>query len=145
MDLLESYDYSGNVRELLNMMERAIILCDEGGIIQPEHILLEPPEHTSPNQNNPATSSVPLGLSEVSSTVLYNTRLAHSHEVNLPPESPSLLQFRAGDQPMAEIYKEVILATLKRFQGNQTKTAEALGLSPRTIRNKLKEYSANNH
>lgn len=40
MKLLLNYNYPGNVRELENIMERAIILC-ENGIIQPEDL---PPE-----------------------------------------------------------------------------------------------------
>ncbi|MCP4683884.1 MAG: sigma-54-dependent Fis family transcriptional regulator [bacterium] len=36
--------------------------------------------------------------------------------------------------------KYLILKTLEKFNGNKTKAAEALGVSPRTIRNKLAEY-----
>jgi len=36
----------------------------------------------------------------------------------------------------------LILKTLERFNGNKTKAAEALGITPRTIRNKLAEYQA---
>ena len=34
---LESYDYPGNVRELANILERAVILC-ESGILRQDHI-----------------------------------------------------------------------------------------------------------
>jgi len=36
--------------------------------------------------------------------------------------------------------KYLILKTLEKFNGNKTKAAEALGITPRTIRNKLSEY-----
>lgn len=35
MDLLESFDWPGNVREMQNAIERAVVLTPEGGIIQP--------------------------------------------------------------------------------------------------------------
>jgi DNA-binding NtrC family response regulator len=39
MELLTRYSWPGNVRELKNMIERALILCDEG-TLQPEHLPL---------------------------------------------------------------------------------------------------------
>ena len=35
----------------------------------------------------------------------------------------------------------MILKTLEKYNGNKTKAAEALGISARTIRNKLAEYN----
>jgi len=37
-DLLLRYDYPGNIRELKNMVERAVLLSEEGGIILPLHL-----------------------------------------------------------------------------------------------------------
>jgi DNA-binding NtrC family response regulator len=36
--------------------------------------------------------------------------------------------------------KYLILKTLEKYNGNKTKAAEALGITTRTIRNKLAEY-----
>ena len=36
--------------------------------------------------------------------------------------------------------KYLILKTLEKYNGNKTRAAEALGITPRTIRNKLAEY-----
>jgi len=41
MELLVNYSWKGNVRELENTIERAIILCD-GKMITPEHVSLSP-------------------------------------------------------------------------------------------------------
>jgi DNA-binding NtrC family response regulator len=41
---------------------------------------------------------------------------------------------------VADVERELILSTLERFDGNRTHTAKALGLSVRTIRNRLREY-----
>jgi sigma-54-dependent transcriptional regulator len=37
-DCLIEYNYPGNVRELKNVIERAVLLCDEGGTIMPEQL-----------------------------------------------------------------------------------------------------------
>ena len=41
---------------------------------------------------------------------------------------------------LAEGEKILIIKTLKKYEGNKTKAAEALQVTPRTIRNKLAEY-----
>lgn len=46
----------------------------------------------------------------------------------------------SGEQTLREVEKNLILKTLKENGGNRTKTAEILGISVRTLRNKLNEY-----
>ena len=41
---------------------------------------------------------------------------------------------------LADVEREMILATLKKFDGHRTKTAEALGISRRTLTDKIKAY-----
>ena len=42
--------------------------------------------------------------------------------------------------PAAEVERELILATLRATRGNRTHAAEILGISIRSLRNKLHEY-----
>jgi DNA-binding NtrC family response regulator len=49
------------------------------------------------------------------------------------------LNFTIGT-PLATAQKEIILATLKHYSGNKRLTAEALGISLKTLYNRLKEY-----
>ena len=49
------------------------------------------------------------------------------------------LNFFVGT-PLADAQKEIILATLKHYSGNKRLTAEALGISLKTLYNRLKEY-----
>lgn len=43
--------------------------------------------------------------------------------------------------PVAEVERSLILATLRQTEGNRTHAAHMLGISIRTMRNKLKEYA----
>jgi two-component system response regulator FlrC len=43
---------------------------------------------------------------------------------------------------LAEVERELILETLKHCLGNRTHAADTLGISIRTLRNKLNEYAA---
>ena len=51
-----------------------------------------------------------------------------------------VLEIRIGETTMAEIEKCVIQKTLEYFGNNKTRAADALAITPRTIRNKLKRY-----
>lgn len=43
---------------------------------------------------------------------------------------------------VGEVERELVLHTLARCDGNRTRAARVLGLSVRTLRNKIREYSA---
>jgi len=57
----------------------------------------------------------------------------------LEPEAPEI---EAGIT-LKEMEKQLIISTLKQHDGNRTKTAEALGISRRSLQMKLKEYGVN--
>jgi len=100
MKIMRNYSWKGNIRELENTIERAVLIS-VGGIILPEHLLLDLSEHES---ESAATFSVNSG---------YTVR---------------------------EMEKELIFRTLKDVNDNRTHAAELLGISIRTLRNKLREY-----
>lgn len=43
--------------------------------------------------------------------------------------------------PVAEVERDLILATLRQTEGNRTHAANVLGISIRTMRNKLRDYA----
>ncbi len=68
MEALQEHDYPGNVRELKNIIERALIESD-GGAIQIDHLGLPaasvpPPAQRPPTDRKEAASSLPLNLAE---------------------------------------------------------------------------------
>ena len=110
---LLAYNYPGNVRELINIVQRAIIICPRNAIIDAEHIVFE------------NTPEVVQGV----------RRLAEAVD-----DADGQLQFEIGKQSLTEIRRNIIVETIRHFNGNRSKAAEVLGISTRTIRNKLKQY-----
>jgi len=114
LKVLQTYEWPGNVRELQNVMERAVILSEPGQEITPQ--FLEP--------------MFPVGL------------LGHSWKEE-PAESADLqnsgIVFPENIVPLEELEREYILHALRKANGNRTHTAQMLGISIRTLRNKLNE------
>ncbi|HZA94535.1 MAG TPA: helix-turn-helix domain-containing protein, partial [Burkholderiaceae bacterium] len=54
---------------------------------------------------------------------------------------PSILSVRVGTT-LAEAERSLIFATLEHFEGHKERTAAALGVSLKTLYNRLKEYGA---
>ncbi|TXD34395.1 sigma-54-dependent Fis family transcriptional regulator [Lujinxingia vulgaris] len=117
LEQLAAYRYPGNVRELINIVERALILASTSACITTEHLIFEP-------------GAAPALSSEGRSAPTSNDE----HTV----------QFRAGDMPLTDVRRVIIERTLERFEGNRSRAAHELGVSTRTIRNKLKDYDKKN-
>jgi DNA-binding NtrC family response regulator len=65
-------------------------------------------------------------------------------EIPAPPQSTTaMLQFAVGT-PLAEIERRVIVATLEQCRGHKRETAELLGVSLKTLYNRLNEYDYRN-
>ncbi|MBK5257928.1 MAG: sigma-54-dependent Fis family transcriptional regulator [Vicinamibacteria bacterium] len=102
MALLLSQPWPGNVRQLENVIERAVVLAEEA-VLTPTHF---------------PTLRQTLEVSEASRSV----------KVAIPGSS------------LASIEREAILRTLESIGGSTSQAAKILGVSPRKIQYKLKEY-----
>ena len=58
-----------------------------------------------------------------------------------PPEDRETVRFQIGTT-VEEAEKQLILRTLEHTRNNKTRAAEILGISLKTLHNKLKEYGA---
>ena len=117
---LTSHDWPGNIRELRNACERAVLLAT-GMLIERHHLTtIDDPAKRPPNQRMRSSATIP------------------------PP--PGIRAPSAADMPsqvratVAELEKQRILEALERCAGNQTRAAELLGISRRTLINRLDEY-----
>ena len=100
LDALTNHTWEGNVRELENTIERAVLI-GKGPNISPRHLLLDGSENK--NQRSEAFT------------------------------------IKAG-RTVRDMEKELIYRTLADVNDNRTQAAELLGISIRTLRNKLREY-----
>jgi DNA-binding NtrC family response regulator len=126
---LQAYRWPGNVRELQNTVERAIILTEPGRLISAAALGL-------PGGNGAGSS----GKSLISSKLPFDFETG-APVASAPPEAgPALADGNAPVLTIAELEKEAIRRTLDLTGNNRTKTAEMLGISIRTLRNKLQEY-----
>jgi DNA-binding NtrC family response regulator len=98
-ELLMQMPWKGNVRELENVIERALLMC-KGDLMQKEDLLTY----------DKADAAGDMKLA------------------SLPTVS------------LKEMEKKVIFSALDQTDGNRTRAADILGISVRTLRNKLNEY-----
>ena len=119
MQALEHHQWPGNVRELRNVLERAVILAGEG-TIELQHL--------------PAFLQ---GTAATAATVDSSTHAAQA------PSTSDVggIRFQIGTT-VEEAEKGLILHTLEHTRNNKTRAAEILGISLKTLHNKLKEYGA---
>lgn len=125
LELLTEHPWPGNVRELQNTIERAVILTPSGKQVAPSALPLPPAD--KPRSPDPAPALTLPGT---------------------PPEAPGPIPFEFSSETaspprlLAEIEKTHILKTLHKTRGNRTLAAKIMGISIRTLRNKLNQYRA---
>ncbi|HMN81049.1 MAG TPA: sigma-54 dependent transcriptional regulator [Burkholderiaceae bacterium] len=112
---LSLYHFPGNVRELRNLVQRAAIMADGTTI---HHVPL--PDHPQPaaGRETPAAAAPPAPA---------------------PADTGPTFTVRVGT-PIAEVERQLILATLQLCGNVKDKTAETLGISLKTLYNRLRDY-----
>lgn len=121
MKTLLQYPWPGNIRELDNVIQRALVMMS-GNTIQETDILLD-------GDFALESGSWPLE-SEIARTVEREEDVANTFSDNQEPASMDLKEREV----------QLILETLKANDGHRQKTAEALNISPRTLRYKLARF-----
>jgi two-component system response regulator AtoC len=108
---LGEFEWSGNVRELRNVVERAAILADS--VIRPEDL--------------PAAPGTSCGGAVAA--------------VAAQSGDGAVLRIEVGES-IAEVERRLILATLAQLDGDKKRAAELLGISLKTLYNRLSVYAA---
>lgn len=135
LNILTNYHWRGNVRELENVMERALLLCN-GEEIQPSHLLM-----SSQLGQTTINEDIAAIMTDYSKTPASNSSQT-SFTFSEPQNSPDIgLGIEVG-MSIKEAEKRFIFKTLHETKGNRTHAAKTLGISIRTLRNKLNEYRA---
>lgn len=131
---LENYDWPGNVRELEHTIERAVVLSKSDKITGRDLFL-----HGITVEEFKAGAAAEDGKKGKVTAFQDKTPVTAA---NLGDGSQPIREGGAVTVGMtiAGMEQELILKTLKEVEGNRTKAAEILGVTVRTLRNKLNEY-----
>ena len=111
MDYLESYDWPGNIRELQNVIKRAVILASSDCLKREDFVI-------------DCQNTLHHKFSE---SVFYEYFTSHFKE-------------RLLENSIEQVEKELIQKTLEKNKYNQSKSAEELGISRVTLNAKIKKY-----
>ncbi len=106
---LKRYSFPGNVRELENVLERAMIFSDRS--------MLEPEDFE-----------------------LRGITFHRDGDMEAGRESGGIQLSEGEGWSLKDIEREAIIRALHRWEGNRTRAAEELGISRRTLINKIMEY-----
>ncbi|MBI1848688.1 MAG: sigma-54-dependent Fis family transcriptional regulator [Candidatus Rokubacteria bacterium] len=123
LDRLVGHDWAGNVRELENVIQRAMVMA-KSGVILPEHL--------------------PIGPVSAAASVAIDATLEEIIERRLL-ECVRGLRERASahlyNLMISLVEKPLLRAVLRETQGNQVRAAQILGINRNTLRKKLTEHS----
>ncbi len=131
LDVLRTYAWPGNARELKNVVDRAAHLC-KSGEVEPEHLPLAKMGRVL--REPPARPPVPPRLRDDRPTLVPRRPMGSA-----PPDAraPRTRDHRLLD---AKSERTRIQQALDACSGNQTQAARILGMSRRTLLNRLEEY-----
>ena len=137
--ILATYDYPGNVRELRNLIERAVILST-GDVIDPSSIVISGPARGSAS---PLAAAGPAGVSGTSPAGPAGVATGVS---GTSPAGPAPVFFSVGLEggtpppSLADLERRYIARLLVFTGGNRTQVARLLGVSYPTVAKKITDY-----
>lgn len=131
MDILNNYDFPGNVRELEHIIERGVAL-ESSSIILPDSLTLSTYKKIHYNSVHAVAAHFP------------DESIRPNLDRNFPGGDAATIPIPQGgmdlDQHLAEIEKKILQEALLKGQGIKTKAAELLGINLRSFRYRLEKY-----
>ena len=127
LDALAAHRWPGNIRELANVIEHALVLCDELPL---------------------TVAHLPARLGGSRAAAVTGQPLAAASRAvpgRTPPAAPATRPGERRPASLRELEMQAILDGLQRNHGNKVRTAEELGISLKTLYNKLHQHAEGQH
>ena len=148
--LFQTYEWPGNIRELENMIKRIVILQDEQLVIRemtrtPRHMPAYATAGAAVGASSPSPASPVAVGDEPDDADFADADVAAEDEGDVQPEEPVAMApvgSRLADVAKAAAMKAermIIEDTLQQVHWNRRRAAEQLGVSYKTLLNKIKE------
>lgn len=134
IEVLKQYQWPGNIRELENVIERAVVLCD-GDCITPSELPEEVLKLTGVLRTTRAQVSPGSATGPVSATS--TTDVLSSPPVGVVTEVRSTIQ--EAEFPPVETEADILRKALREAGGNKSRAARALGIPRSTFFSRLKK------
>lgn len=141
LDTLHGYQFPGNVRELENILERAMAFANDG-LIEASDLALKGAPRRMALEAVDATLAQPPGLPSTMLASQPSSRavgIADSPSA-APPPIPAILPSSLPDH-LDNVERIVICQALEKTQFNRTQAAELLGISFRQLRYRMQRLS----
>jgi DNA-binding NtrC family response regulator len=117
LDVLRAYQWHGNIRELRNIIERAVLLC-ASDVVTCEHLPME--------KMGPVVAPRPA---------------PRKNDAPVPPAPAADAALRATAPPGDSDERRRIVEALEKSAGSQSNAAKLLGISRATLIRRLEEYA----
>lgn len=154
MEKMKQHIWRGNIRELENTLHRAVLISVQEKI-EPEAIILagqapipqpvmSQPAHTPQASPQVIGNSTPMDVQPSQPQPQQQPQpqpQADTHQPATPESGASSPTEGLVGKTVAQVEQDLIIDTLKHCLGNRTHAANILGISIRTLRNKLRQYN----
>jgi DNA-binding NtrC family response regulator len=122
--VLRQHQWKGNIRELENTMHRSVLLAS-GDFIEADVLLI-------------SGVKTPESIAKTPKTPMATDRSEAPKATEDTHVNPNILVGRS----ISDVEQDLIIGTVSHCLGNRTQAANILGISIRTLRNKLRAYTA---
>lgn len=160
LSFLETYDWPGNIRQLENVMKRAVLLADEAGLITEvlvQKIIREESgirfldnnqtsanpsmDNNQPQQSQQSQQSQNVGIAAFEASAPPLDAQINTQRFALPSVAESIAEEdnRRNYWKVSTSEKEVLLQALERAHGNKSQAARMLNMTPRQYNYRFKK------
>lgn len=141
MDQLMNYDWPGNIRQLENVIRRAMVLCN-GSMIGTEHLEFGP-DSSRYDQTKPSVTAQGSSLTGAIVAPVATVAAPHNGGGMSMEDMDHLVErlLSSGRTALIEEMERLLIGrALERLNGNQLQTAKLLGITRNTLRSRIEKY-----